>query len=250
MDTCFNPFSLNGKTILVTGASSGIGRATALFCSHMGARVIITGRNEARLQETLDSLSGEGNIQIAADLTEEGSRTRLVEEIPALDGIVHCAGIGHRKPCKAINAEDIATVMNANFNAAVLLQASLLAKKKVNKGSSIVFVSSRTAEIPTVANALYSASKGALKSYAKCLSLELAPRSVRVNCICPAMVWTPLVLNEGVTEEDLQAEQAKYPLKRYGKPEDIANLAIFLLSNASSWMTGSCIDITGGSIEL
>jgi len=250
MDTCFNPFSLNGKTILVTGASSGIGRATAILCSQMGARVVITGRNEARLQETLDSLSGEGNIQIAADLTDEGLRKRLVEEIPALDGIVHCAGIGHRKPCKAINAEDIATVMNANFNAAVLLQACLLAKKKVNKGSSIVFVSSRTAEIPTVANALYSASKGALKSYAKCLSLELAPRAVRVNCICPAMVWTPLVLNEGVTEGELQAEQAKYPLKRYGKPKDIANLAVFLLSDASSWMTGSCIDITGGSIEL
>lgn len=250
MDTCFNPFSLNGKTILVTGASSGIGRATAILCSHMGARVIITGRNEARLQETLGSLSGEGNLLITADLTDEGSRTRLVEDTPALDGIAHCAGIGHRKPCKAINAEDIATVMNANFNAAVLLQASLLAKKKVNKGSSIVFVSSRTAEIPTLANALYSASKGALKSYAKCLSLELAPRAVRVNCICPAMVWTPLVLNEGVTEEELQAEQAKYPLKRYGKPEDIANLAVFLLSDASSWMTGSCIDITGGSIQL
>ncbi|MBR4228702.1 MAG: SDR family oxidoreductase [Bacteroidales bacterium] len=250
MDTCFNPFFLNGKTILVTGASSGIGRATALLCSQMGARVVITGRNEARLQETLGSLSGEGNLRIAADLTDERSRTRLVEDTPALDGIVHCAGIGHRKLCKAINAEDIATVMNANFNAAVLLQACLLAKKKVNKGSSIVFVSSRTAEIPTVANSLYSASKGALKSYAKCLSLELAPRAVRVNCICPAMVWTPLVLNEGVTEEDLQAEQTKYPLKRYGKPEDIANLAVFLLSDASSWMTGSCIDITGGSIEL
>ena len=250
MDTCFNPFSLAGKTILVTGASSGIGRATALLCSQMGARVIITGRNEARLQETLDSLSGEGNMLIAADLTNEGSRTRLVEDTPPLDGVFHCAGIGHRKPCKSINAEDIAIVMNANFNAAVLLQACLLTKKKVNKGSSIVFVSSRTAEIPTVANSLYSASKGALKSYAKCLSMELAPRAVRVNCICPAMVWTPLILNEGVTEEELQAEQTKYPLKRYGTPEDIANLAVFLLSDASSWMTGSCIDITGGAIEL
>ncbi len=250
MEAGFNPFSLAGKTVLVTGASSGIGRATAILCSQMGAQVVITGRNEDRLQETLDSLSSEGNLLIAADLTDEGSRTRLVEEIPTLDGIVHCAGIGHRKPCKAINAEDIATVMNANFNAAVLLQAGLLAKKKVNKSASLVFVSSRAAEIPSLANSLYSASKGALKSYAKCLSLELAPRAIRVNCICPAMVWTPLVLSEGVSEEELQAEQAKYPLKRYGKPEDIANLAVFLLSDASSWMTGSCIDITGGSIDL
>lgn len=250
METGLNPFSLEGKTILVTGASSGIGQATAVLCSQMGAQVVITGRNETRLQETLGRLSGEGNMLIAADLTDEGSRTRLVEDIPTLDGIVHCAGIGHRKPSKAINADDIATVMNANFNAAVLLQACLLGQKKVNKGASIVFVSSRTADIPTVANALYSASKGALKSYARCLSLELAPRAIRVNCICPAMVWTPLILKDGVTEDELQAEQAKYPLKRYGKPEDIANLAVFLLSDASSWMTGSCIDITGGSIEL
>ena len=250
MEAGFNPFSLAGKTILVTGASSGIGRATAILCSQMGAHVVITGRNVVRLQETLDSLSGEGNLQLTADLTDDESRTQLVECIPSLDGIVHCAGIGHRKPCKAINAKDIATVMDANFNAAVLLQAGLLVKKKVNKTASLVFVSSRAAEIPSVANSLYSASKGALKSYAKCLSLELAPRAIRVNCICPAMVWTPLVLSEGVSEEELQAEQAKYPLKRYGKPEDIANLAVFLLSDASSWMTGSCIDITGGSIEL
>ena len=250
MEAGFNPFSLVGKTILVTGASSGIGRATAILCSQMGANVVVTGRNEGRLKETLESLYGEGHLQIAADLTKEESIARLAEDIPSLDGIVHCAGIGHRKPCKAITAEDIVTVMNANFNAAVLLQSSLLAKKKVNKSASLVFVSSRAAEIPSVANSLYSASKGAIKSYAKCLSLELAPRAIRVNCICPAMVWTPLILKDGVTEEELQAEQSKYPLKRYGKPEDIANLAVFLLSDASSWMTGSCIDITGGSIEL
>ena len=123
-------------------------------------------------------------------------------------------------------------------------------KKKIKKSASLVFLSSRTADIPTLANSLYSASKGAIKSYSRCIALELAPRGIRVNCICPAMVWTPLVLQDGVTDEELQAEQAKYPLKRYGKPEDIANLAVFLLSDASSWMTGSCIDITGGSVEI
>lgn len=250
MEPLVNPFSLEGKTILVTGASSGIGKATAVLCSQMGARVVITGRNEERLQDTLDNLSGEGNIQVAADLTDDESRTRLVESIPTLDGIVHCAGIGHRKPCKAIDAEDIATVMNANFNTAVLLQACLLSRKKINKSASIVFISSRAADVPDIANSIYSASKGALKSYAKCLSLELAPRDIRVNCICPAVVMTPLILESGVDPEQLQSEQAKYPLKRYGKPEDIANLAAFLLSDASSWMTGSCIDITGGSIAL
>ena len=250
MTTDINPFSLKGKTVLVTGASSGIGKATAALCSAMGARVILTGRNADRLRQTTETLSGEGHLTIAADLTDEKGRELLCETVPSLDGLVHCAGIGHRKPCKAISAEDIKTVMDANFNAAVLLQADLLSRKKINKSASIVFLSSRTAEVPTLANALYSASKGALKSYAQCLALELAPRNIRVNCICPAMVWTPLVLQDGVTEEELQAEQARYPLKRYGNPEDIANLAVFLLSDASSWMTGSCIDITGGAIVV
>ena len=250
MTTEINPFSLKGKTVLVTGASSGIGKATAILCSAMGAQVILTGRNEDRLRNTMKELSGEGHLSIAVDLTDDNGRYHLCESIPTLDGLVHCAGIGHRKPCKAIVAEDIKTVMDANFNAAVLLQADLLSWKKINKSASIVFLSSRTAEVPTLANSLYSASKGALKSYAQCLALELAPRNIRDNCICPAMVWTPLVLQDGVTEEELQAEQAKYPLKRYGKPEDIANLAVFLLSDASSWMTGSCIDITGGAIDI
>ena len=245
-----NPFSLSGKTVLVTGASSGIGKATALLCAQMGASVIVTGRNEERLQSVFDSLPGERHLMIVADLTDASQRARLVREVPPLDGIAYCAGIGHRKPSKFLTEEDIALVMNANFNAAVLLQAALSSSKRIQQGASLVFLSSRTAEIPTTANALYSASKGALISYAKCLALELAPRRIRVNCICPAMVWTPLVLSDGVTEEELKEQESRYPLKRYGRPEDIANLAVFLLSDASSWMTGSCIDITGGAIEI
>ena len=245
-----NPFALTGKTILVTGASSGIGRATARLCANMGASVVVTGRNADRLKETLDSLPGDGHCQILADLTDAEQRSGLVKQLPALDGVVHCSGIGRRKPVKLITEEDVVSVMNANFNATVLLQSALLSEKKINKGASLVFLSSRTADVPTVANSLYSASKGALKSYARCLSLEVAPCQIRVNCICPAMVWTPLVLGEGVTEEELKEQEALYPLKRYGRPEDIANLAVFLLSDASSWMTGSCIDITGGSVEI
>lgn len=245
-----NPFSLSGKTILVTGASSGIGKATALLCARMGASVIVTGRNAERLQSLYDSLPGDGHMQIIADLTDASHRARLVKEIPAVDGVAYCAGVGHRKPSKFLTEEDIAWVMNANFNAAVLLQAALNSSKRIRQGASLVFLSSRAAEIPTAANSLYSASKGALISYARCLALELAPRRIRVNCICPAMVWTPLVFSDGVTEEELKEQEARYPLKRYGCPEDIANLAVFLLSDASSWMTGSCIDITGGSIEI
>ena len=245
-----NPFSLAGKTLLVTGASSGIGKATALLCAHMGATVVLTGRNEDRLDCVYGQLAGRQPSPVVADITTASDRESLVDTLPELDGVVHCAGMGHRKLCKQLTPGDVSAVMETNFNATVLLQSELLSRKKINKGASIVFLSSRTADVPTVANALYSASKGAIKSYARCLSLELAPRQIRVNCICPAMVWTPLVESEGVTKEELEAKEASYPLKRYGQPEDIANLAVFLLSDASSWMTGSCIDITGGAVTV
>lgn len=136
--------------------------------------------------------------------------------------------------------------MNVNFTSSVLLQSAILSTKKINRGASVVFIASRAAISPSIGNAIYSASKGAIISYAKCLGLELAPRQIRVNCICPAMVWTDLIIQEGFSKEDLEEAQLKYPLKRYGKPEDIAYLAVYLLSNASDWMTGSVLDITGG----
>jgi NAD(P)-dependent dehydrogenase (short-subunit alcohol dehydrogenase family) len=242
----FNPFSLKDKTILVTGASSGIGQAIAVSVSKMGANVIINGRNMAKLEKTLSLMAGENNIIIAGDLTKNEDITRLANDVPQVDGIVHCAGIGHRMPAKMLSENDIETVMKSNFNSAVLLQAALLTKKKVKKDSSIVFIASKAADYPSPGNAVYSASKGALISYARCLAVELAPRGIRVNCICPAMVWTDLIMQNEVTLEQLQESEKSYPLKRYGKPEDVAYLAIYLLSDASSWMTNSCIDLTGG----
>lgn len=240
-----NPFTLEGKTILVTGASSGIGRGIAVACAGMGAKVILTARNEARLKETLSLCEGDGHCYICADLTQTEDLARLVEQLPQLDGLVQCAGIMSRVPCKSIGAEDIQQVFQPNLEAPMLLQAELLQEKKIGKAASIVYIASIAARSAVAGNALYSASKAALISYAQCLSLELAPRLIRVNCICPAMVWTDLAM-VGATKEELEADQLKYPLKRYGTPEDIANLAIYLLSDASSWMTGSCVDITGG----
>ena len=242
MDT---QFYLHSKTILVTGGSSGIGRAIAVLCSQLGATVVIVGRNEERLKESL-SLMKDGSEYIVADLTKEEGINTVVSECPKLNGVVHCAGIGHRKMGKQITAEDVDTVMNINFKAPVLLQASLLAQKKVTSDASIVFISSIAAVSPSVGNGVYSASKGALISYAKCLALELAPRQIRVNCVCPAMIWTDLILQGTATKEDLELEQQKYPLKRFGKPEDVANMTAFLLSDSSSWLTNSCYDVTGG----
>lgn len=240
-----NPFSLEGHTILVTGASSGIGRGIAVACAEMGANVVLTARNSERLQETLSLMQGEGHIIISADLTDDSQRRQLVDSLPILDGIVHCAGIGSRVPCKNIEQADIDHVLQPNFIAPVLLQTEVLTAKKIKKESSIVFIASRAAEMPSIGNAVYSASKGAIISYAKCLALELAPRKVRVNCICPAMVWTDLALT-GASREQLEEAEQRYPLKRYGQPEDVAYLAVYMLSDVSTWMTGSCVDITGG----
>ena len=248
--TEFNPFSLEGKTILVTGASSGIGRGIAIACSKMGASVIVNGRNEERLNETLLQMNGENNQKAVADLSNLGNVSSMVSALPKLDGIVHCAGIGQRVLCKQLQESDLDNMMDVNFKAPVMLQTELLKQKKINKAASIVFIASIAAESPTIGNAMYCASKGAIISYANCLSIELAPRLIRVNCISPAMVLTDLIFKGGITEEELKEDEKRYPLKRYGTPEDIANLSIYLLSNASSWMTGSNIKLTGGVSKL
>jgi len=242
----FNPFTLIGKQILVTGASSGIGKAIAVACAKMGATVIVTGRNVERLNETLSLMPGGNHKAISADLTNTEDINELVTELPKIDGLVQCAGVGSRIPCKNIGKEDLKRVFMPNVEAPILLQAAILSKKKINKAASIVYVASRAANAPSIGNAAYSASKGAIISYAKCLALELAPRLIRVNCICPGMVWTELILKDGVDKELLEQSQLTYPLKRFGQPEDVANLAIYLLSDASNWMTGSSLDISGG----
>jgi NAD(P)-dependent dehydrogenase (short-subunit alcohol dehydrogenase family) len=243
-------FSLAGKTILVTGASSGIGRAIAIACAEAGASVILNGRNVSRLEETLRLMCDVDNhCIIPADLTDSEQRQELVERVQELDGLVQCAGIGNRVPCKAIREEDIKAVFGPNIDAPILLQAELLQERKIRKSASIVYVASIAARSAVAGNALYSASKAAIIAYANCLTLELAPLKIRVNCISPAMVWTDLAL-VGATCEELEQDQLKYPLKRYAQPEDITGAAIYLLSDASSWVTGSNMELTGGTQSL
>lgn len=244
----YNPFSLKGKRILVTGASSGIGKQIAIECAKMRASLYLTGRNVEKL-EAVQSIMPANNIPsyIVADLTTQEGIENIIENIEPVDGVVHCAGIGDRTLSKMVRDKDIERVMKTNFDAPVLLQRTLLKKKKINKGASIVFMASRAPFAPTIGNGLYSASKGALIAYSKVLGLEVAPQNIRVNCICPAMVWTELVERDAaLTGVDYHETEKAYPLGRYGKPEDIAYLAVYLLSNCSEWMTGSCIDITGG----
>jgi len=247
MSETFNPFSLEGKTILVTGASSGIGRETAVVCSKMGAEVVLTARNVERLEQTLSMMAGSNHKIIAADVTVQEDVDRIATEVPALNGVVHCAGVGDRTLLKMVREKDIERVMKANFNAPVLLQRALLKKKKIQSQASIVFIASRAPFAPAPGNGIYAASKGALLAYAKVLGLELASQKIRVNSVCPAMVWTDLVQRDAeINGVDYSQVEQSYPLKRFGKPEDVANLVVYLLSDASEWMTGSSIDITGG----
>ena len=237
------------NTVLVTGASSGIGRSIAIACAAKGMTVVLNGRNVARLSETLALMSGEGHLFLPADLTDKTQREALAAQVSVLNGVVHCAGIGSRVLCKMLEQDDVQHVMEANFNAPVLLQAALLQEKKIAASSSIVFIASAAAMMPSVGNAIYSASKAALIAYAKCLSLELAARKIRVNCISPAMVWTDLAL-VGAAEEQLREAEQAYPLRRYAQPEDIAPMAVYLLGEESRWVTGSNFELTGWALTL
>lgn len=242
-----NPFSLANKTILVTGASSGIGRAIAIECSKMSATVILTARNEVRLQETLSQMDGENHSVIVADLSKQSDLLNLVEKLPVLDGLVNCAGLTKTLPFQFTNAESLEEIMSVNFTAPTLISAQLVKEKKFKKNSSIVFISSISGTMcGWVGNSMYSASKGAVNGMMKNMALDLASKGIRVNSVNPGMVETHIFDAGTITAEQLEDDKKRYPLKRYGKPEEIAYAVIYLLSDASQWVTGSSLIIDGG----
>lgn len=247
MNTAYNPFSLSGKTILITGASSGIGQATAIECSRMGASLLITGRDSQRLIETFEQLEGKDHRKFAIDLNKEDDLNELINDLPKLDGIVHSAGVAKTLPFQFINRDDLTTIFDINFMAPVLLSQKLIKAKKISKESSVVFLSSIDGPlIAHVGNSMYAASKGALSAMVKTMALELASKKIRVNCVYPGMIDTPLIHRDDITEEQLAMELKKYPIRRYGKPEEVAYAIIYLLSDASTWVTGTNIIMDGG----
>lgn len=242
-----NPFSLEGKTILVTGASSGIGQATAIVCSRMGANVIVTGRNIERLNETVSRMQNPDAVQIGADLTNADDVENLVASLPLLDGAVLCAGNSTTLPLQFGTREKFDEMFDVNFFAPVELMRLMYKKKKLQKGASVVLVASIGGTHSFMpGNGIYGASKAALNSVMKYAAREYSSRKVRVNSICPGMVDTPLIHRGTITEEQLLEDAKRYPLGRYGQPEDIANAAVYLLSDASSWVTGHDLVIDGG----
>lgn len=242
-----NPFSLEGKTILITGASSGIGKATAEECSKLGARVIITARNEERLKETLGLMEGQGHELILADQTIEEQVLSMVEQVPLLNGVVLCAGKGMTSPFPFSTREKYDDIFNTNFFAPVELLRLLIKKKKIIKESSVVFVSSIGGNGSyNLGNGIYGASKAALNSTMKFCARELAAKKIRVNSVNPGMVKTQFIQSGIISEEQFNLDMEKYPLKRFGEPTDIAYGIIYLLSDASSWVTGHSLVIDGG----
>ena len=244
------PFSLEGKTILVTGASSGIGRGIAVECSKMGASVVLNGRNEERLKKTIEMMEGDRHQMIIADLASQEEIDRLVAEVPVLDGCVLCAGIPQVCPVKHFKRQDIEVIFNVNAFAPMMITASLVKKKKIHRGSSVVLVESISGVyVGTKGDVSYNASKAALNGFLKGAALELASQGIRVNAVNPGLVPTDILnlTNEMFAEShhtDIMVES--YPLKRYGTPEDIAYGCIYLLSDAASWVTGTNLVIDGG----
>ncbi len=242
-----NPFSLQGKRVLVTGASSGIGRAVAVECSRLGATIIATGRSQERLDETLAMLAGEGHTAVPADLSATEDVERLVAECDALDGVALCSGIGMMLPVQFSTRKKLLDVFDTNFLNPVELLRLLLKKKKVKGGASVVAISSMGGtHFFTIGNGAYGASKAALDSFMKFCARELAAKGIRVNTVLPAMIDTPLIHRGSVTDEEHAADEATYPLKRYGRPEEVAYAVIYLLSDAASWVTGTSLVIDGG----
>jgi NAD(P)-dependent dehydrogenase (short-subunit alcohol dehydrogenase family) len=249
----YNPFAIEGKTILVTGATSGIGRATAVECARMGAKIIAVGRNQERL-DTLQNelknecLTNEGHLFFQCDLTDEAQVQVLVEAISRIDGVACCAGVANMNPFAFVSHEEMERVFQINCFAPAMLVNRLLKAKKIGKGSSVVFVSSVDGpKIVHAGNSVYSGSKSALVGMARNMAIDLAGKKIRVNCVLPGTTDTPMIHTGSATDESLAETAKSLHMRRFAQPEEIANAIIFLLSNAASYITGTEITVDGGN---
>jgi NAD(P)-dependent dehydrogenase (short-subunit alcohol dehydrogenase family) len=246
---CYNPFNLNDKTILITGASSGIGKQTAIECSKLGANIIITGRSITKLDSTYSMLHGKNHLKFNLDLTDDIELDNFLQSLPKLDGIVHSAGILQTMPLAFTSRNLVSNTLKVNFEIPFYITQYLVKNKKINKEGSIVFVSSLSG-ISTIASGIsaYSASKGAICASIKVMALELSPKKIRVNAVCPGMVNTTMNSeNTTLSADQLEMdERSNYPLG-YGTALAVAQPIAFLLSQSSSWITGTNVILDGGA---
>jgi len=237
-----NPFRLDGKTILVTGASSGIGHAIAIQCALVGAKIIATGRDSTRLGAVFSKLEGCGHKQIITDLNDSVQMNELVDEVGVVDGVVHSAGMHGVIPMRMVSEKMLCSVMHTNYNVPMLLTQRQLSRRLLRDGSSVLLLASIAALTGKVGVGPYSGSKGALIGTMRCLALEVAKRGIRVNALCPGMVDTPLL---NMNPEWLKEQGKNYPLG-IGMPDDVALAAVYFLSDASKKVTGTTFSLDGG----
>jgi len=249
-----NPlFSLKDKLILITGASSGIGRQCAVTCSQMDAKVVLLGRNKERLTETLSlMINKERHSLYSVDITDyagiEEVAGDIVEKYGKIDGLINCAGISTTLLFNMTRPEKMDEFFRTNVYASINLTRIVTGKNYFSEhGGSVIFISSVMGVAGEVGKSIYCLTKGALIAGAKAIALELSPRKIRVNCISPGVVETPMSKNAVYSrnEESLNKIKSLHPLG-LGKPEDVANACLFLLSDAARWITGTNLIVDGG----
>lgn len=237
--------SLVGKHILVTGASSGMGRVFCRMIAKEGATVSLIARNEGRLQETLDGMEGGGHRYYVCDLTDEEQVKATLEHLNPVDGVVFCAGINDFVPLKFIKYEKLEKMFQTNYFSQVLLTQLLVKRKLINDGASLVYISSLSSVLGVHGTLLYASSKAALNSAVRVIASELAPKKIRANAICPGIVRTEMLTGTNIDEEAFTKQEAEYPLG-LGSPQDVGYAVLYHLSDGSKWLTGNCMILDGG----
>jgi NAD(P)-dependent dehydrogenase (short-subunit alcohol dehydrogenase family) len=247
----YNPLQLENKRILVTGASSGIGRATAIMLSKLGARILLTGRREAELKETESLLSGSGHQIEPFDLLNTAGIADWLSSCAGsgqFHGLVHAAGIVSTKPLRFMEFEEWSQVLHANLDTAFALAKGFRSKSvRAPQATSIVFIASVAAMIGTSGKSAYAASKGGVISLSRTLAAELAREQIRVNCVTPGWVETEMTQNDAQNLTPAQYESLRQRhLLGFGRADDVAASISFLLADTGRWITGSSLVVDGG----
>lgn len=243
----YNPYSLEGKTILITGAASGIGKETAIESSKMGAKIVAVDLNADGLNALAPQLEGEGHLTFDGNLCNDEFLQSFAENAPVLNGVFLCAGVSDTTLVKFLTEEKIDRVFNINVKAPVMMLKYLLKKKKVADGGSLVWMSSYGAEKVEPGLGIYAASKSAVNGFMRAYAKELIGKRIRSNSIMPMMIKTELISTlTTISKEDWKKQEAMYPLG-FGAPQDVARVAMFLFSDASRWITGTQFRMGGGS---
>lgn len=249
----FNPFSLENKVIIVTGASSGIGAQCAIDCSKMGAKVVLVARNEERLQHTLSQMDGEGHLLLPFDLSVSDGLKEAVKgvvgKVGKINGVVNCAGVSSVTPLKLVTDELLDQFFHTNVYSAINLSKEVARVGNYDKegGCSIVFFASIMGICGDKCKTVYSATKGALISAARSMACELAKNKIRVNVVSPGAIETPINAKlPHMSDPELRKELEEKHLLGLGECSDISNACIYLLSDASRWVTGQNLVVDGG----